>query len=90
MAMAAICGWTRTAAPARADFGSRLCQAWEAEALRARGAGVRVLLLRTALVLAAHGGMLARLLPLFRLGLGGRLGDGQQWMPGSTSTTRWA
>ena len=63
------------------DFGSRLCVAWEQEAERARLSGVRVALLRTAPVLSASGGMLARLRPLFKLGLGGRLGDGQQWMP---------
>src|SRR5690606_18918270 len=51
------------------------------EAERARRWDVRVALLRSAPVLAAHGGMLKRLLPVFRLGLGGRLGDGQQWMP---------
>lgn len=68
-------------AAGNADFGSRLCVAWEQEAERARLWGVRVALLRTAPVLAAQGGMLARLLPLFRLGLGGRLGTGQQWMP---------
>ena len=63
------------------DFGSTLCAAWEAEALRTREAGVRVLLLRIAAVLAAERGMLQRLLPPFRLGLGARLGSGQQWMP---------
>ncbi|MBP7327528.1 MAG: TIGR01777 family oxidoreductase, partial [Alicycliphilus sp.] len=68
-------------APGNADFGSRLCVAWEQEAERARQWGVRVALLRTAPVLAPQGGMLARLLPPFRLGLGGRLGSGQQWMP---------
>ena len=68
-------------APGNADFGSRLCVAWEQEAERARQWGVRVAVLRTAPVLAPQGGMLARLLPPFRLGLGGRLGSGQQWMP---------
>ena len=68
-------------APGNADFGSRLCVAWEQEAERARQWGVRVALLRTAPVLAPKGGMLARLLPPFRMGLGGRLGSGQQWMP---------
>lgn len=67
--------------PGNTDFGSRLCVAWEQEAERARQWGVRVALLRTAPVLAPRGGMLARLLPPFRLGLGGRLGSGQQWMP---------
>lgn len=65
----------------REDFGSELCFAWELEAQRAAELGLRVVLLRTAPVLAPHGGMLARLLPAYRLGLGGRLGSGRQWMP---------
>ncbi len=68
-------------APQTPDFGSALCMAWEQEAQRAQDAGVRVVLLRTAAVLASEGGMLARLRLPFRLGLGGRLGNGQQWMP---------
>lgn len=67
--------------PGRPDFGSRLCAAWEHEAERARQWGVRVTLVRTAPVLAPQHGMLARLLPPFRMGLGGRLGSGRQWMP---------
>ncbi|MDE2202480.1 MAG: TIGR01777 family oxidoreductase [Burkholderiaceae bacterium] len=63
------------------DFGSELCVAWEQEAARAEALGMRVVLLRTAPVLARNGGMLARLRLPFSLGLGGRLGDGQQWMP---------
>jgi len=63
------------------DFGSELCAAWEQAALKARQHGSRVVLLRIAPVLTSRGGMLARLLPVFRLGLGGRLGGGQQWMP---------
>ena len=55
--------------------------AWEQEAERASTHGVRVVRLRIAPVLAPKGGMLARLLPPFKLGLGGRLGTGQQWMP---------
>jgi len=66
--------------PGRTDFGSRLCMAWEQEAERARQWGARVVLLRTAPVLAPHAGVLARLLPPFRLGLGGTLGNGRQWM----------
>lgn len=68
-------------AAAQPDFGSRLCAAWEQEADKARQAGMRVALLRTAPVLAPQGGVLGRLLPPFRLGLGGRLGSGEQWMP---------
>jgi len=62
------------------DFGARLCAGWEAAARQAEGLGVRVCLLRTGLVLARQGGFLPRLCRLFRLGLGTRLGDGQQWM----------
>ncbi|MDD9874069.1 MAG: TIGR01777 family oxidoreductase [Gammaproteobacteria bacterium] len=67
-------------APAGDDFGARLCDAWEQAARRAEDLGVRVCLLRTGLVLSRAGGMLARMLPPFRLGLGARLGDGSQWM----------
>ncbi len=63
------------------DFGSRLCVAWEEAAERASALGVRVVRVRTAPVLSASGGMLARLRLPFSLGLGGRLGSGRQWMP---------
>lgn len=62
------------------DFGARLCAAWEAAASDASGLGVRVCLLRTGLVLSSAGGLLRRLRLPFSLGLGGRLGQGQQWM----------
>lgn len=62
------------------DFGGRLCAAWEAAARHAEDFGVRVCLLRTGLVLAREGGFYARLRPSFSLGLGARLGAGQQWM----------
>lgn len=64
-----------------ADFGSRLCLAWEAEALRAQALGIRVVCVRTAPVLAPSGGMLERLTPMYRWGLGGALGSGHQWFP---------
>ncbi|GBR53044.1 NAD-dependent epimerase/dehydratase [Neokomagataea thailandica NBRC 106555] len=68
--------------PARdTDFGSTLCQAWENAALRAQDFNTRVAIVRTAPVLSAHGGMLQRMCPAFRLGLGGRIGSGHQWMP---------
>ena len=67
--------------PGEHDFGSQLCVAWEEEARRAEGLGMRVVLLRTAPVLASDGGMLPRLRLPFSMGLGGRLGSGQQWMP---------
>lgn len=72
---------TEASPPGGTDFGSTLCMAWEQEAERASTHGVRVACLRIAPVLAPQGGMLARLLLPFRLGLGGRLGSGQQWMP---------
>jgi uncharacterized protein (TIGR01777 family) len=56
------------------------CLAWEAAADSAREAGARVIQLRFGVVLSAEAGALKRMLPLFRLGLGGRLGSGRQWM----------
>ena len=70
-----------SSSPSQKDFGSRLCLAWEQEAERAREYGVRVVVVRTAPVLSSEGGILSRLRLPFRLGLGGRLGKGQQWMP---------
>ncbi|TBW59059.1 TIGR01777 family protein [Marinobacter halodurans] len=67
-------------APVNDDFAHRLCADWEAEARRARQLGCRVCLSRTGVVLGPDGGMLERLLLPFRLGLGGRLGDGQQYL----------
>lgn len=62
-------------------FGRQLCLEWEQAALQAETMlGIRVCLLRTGLVLSRHGGFLASLLLPFRLGLGGRIGDGRQWM----------
>ena len=63
------------------EFAHQLCKRWEAEAQRAEQYGVRVALLRIGLVLDAGGGMLSKTAPMFKLGLGGRLGDGQQYMP---------
>jgi uncharacterized protein (TIGR01777 family) len=57
-----------------------VCEAWEHEALRAAGSGTRVVLLRTGIVLAREGGALPAMLPVFRLGLGGKLGNGRQWV----------
>jgi len=61
------------------DFLAELCQAWEAAAEPAAAAGIRVVRLRTGIVLAPGGGALDKLLPLFKLGLGGRLGSGDQF-----------
>ncbi len=61
------------------EFSHRLCAAWEMQALRAKAMGTRVCVVRTGVVVGPDGGFLGRLLPVFRLGLGGRLGDGSQW-----------
>jgi uncharacterized protein (TIGR01777 family) len=61
------------------DFSSELCQSWEQIALEAEQEGVRVVLLRTGIVLG-KGGALKKMLPAFKLGLGGRIVDGQQMM----------
>jgi uncharacterized protein len=60
-------------------FLAEVVQAWEGAAEEARAAGVRVVHPRSGLVMARHGGAWGRLLPLFRLGLGGRLGPGDQY-----------
>lgn len=61
-------------------FLAGVCARWEAEAMRAQAAATRVVLLRAGLVLSTHGGALGKLLPLFRAGLGGRVGNGRAWM----------
>jgi uncharacterized protein (TIGR01777 family) len=61
-------------------FLSQVCRQWEAETQVAAQAGVRVVNLRLGLVLSPEGGALAALLPIFRAGAGGRIGDGRQWM----------
>lgn len=72
---------TEACGPVQDDFPSQLCIAWEETAQRAEALGMRVVLLRTGLVLAAQGGFLSRLLPMFKLALGGPIGKGRQWMP---------
>ncbi|HKT05208.1 MAG TPA: TIGR01777 family oxidoreductase [Rugosimonospora sp.] len=67
-------------APPGTDFLGGLCQDWEAATQPAEEAGIRVVHLRTGLVLGP-GGLLKPLLRLYRVGLGGRLGSGRQWMP---------
>ena len=62
-------------------FTHELCAAWEAEARRAEAHGIRVCLVRTGVVLDRDGGALAKMLPAFRLGAGGRLGSGEHWFP---------
>lgn len=63
------------------DFLGRLCQDWERAAMGAGSFGARVVTLRTGIVLGREGGALARLLLPFRLGLGGPIGSGRQYMP---------
>jgi uncharacterized protein len=62
------------------DFLASVCREWEAAAEPARAAGIRVVHPRFGVVLSRSGGALQRMLPVFRLGLGGRLGSGNQWM----------
>ncbi|GBG00232.1 epimerase chloroplastic-like, partial [Raphidocelis subcapitata] len=71
--------------PAGVDYLAAVCAEWEAAAQKARGGGgvppgVRVVLVRTGIVLARDGGVLARMLPIFELFAGGPLGTGKQWM----------
>jgi hypothetical protein len=68
-------------APPGAGFLATLCRDWEAAAAPATEAGIRVVHLRTGVVLSGAGGALPALLPLFRLGLGGPLGSGRQFFP---------
>lgn len=60
---------------------SEVCQQWEAESMRAAVSGSRVVLLRIGVVLSPTGGALEKMLLPFKLGLGGRLGNGRQWFP---------
>ncbi len=61
-------------------FMPRLCADWEAAAFEAESLGIRTAALRIGIVLDRHDGMLPTVLPLFRLGLAGRIGSGRQWM----------
>jgi uncharacterized protein len=69
-----------TAAPGR-GFLPDLCREWEAASGEVEELGVRRILLRTGIILAREGGALAKMLPAFRLAVGGPLGDGRQWFP---------
>ena len=62
------------------DFLAQLCRDWEAEAIRAQASGIRTVLTRFGIILSAKGGALTQMLTPFKLGLGGRLGTGKQWM----------
>ena len=67
-------------APAGDDFLAKVGLAWESAAEPARAAGVRTVHLRFGIVLSKLGGALPRMLPAFKTGTGGRLGNGRQWM----------
>jgi uncharacterized protein len=67
--------------PAGSGFLAEVCRDWETATQPATDAGARAVLLRTGMVLAPSGGVLGKLLPLFRRGLGGRLGNGRQYLP---------
>jgi uncharacterized protein (TIGR01777 family) len=70
---------TESRAPGN-DFLSAACRDWEAETARGTEFGARVVMLRFGIILAAHGGALPRMALPFRLGAGGKLGSGRQWM----------
>ena len=63
------------------DFLAEVCVAWEREATAAAGLGLRVACIRTGVVLDKDGGALAKMLPPFRLGVGGPVAGGRQWIP---------
>jgi uncharacterized protein (TIGR01777 family) len=65
--------------PPASDFLAGVCRAWEAEALKAEGLGVRVVLVRIGGVLGADGGALAQMAIPFKFFLGGQIGSGKQW-----------
>ena len=67
--------------PAGDDFVAQVCVEWEAATAPASEAGIRVVRMRNGIVLGRDGGILGRLLLPFRLGLGGRIGSGEQWVP---------
>ncbi len=71
--------FTDETGPAGQGFLAEVCQQWEASTAPAQAAGIRVVHLRTGIVLSGSGGALAKQLPIFRLGAGAPLGSGRQW-----------
>ena len=69
-----------SSAPVPDEFLAEVCRAWELATTAAEAAGIRTVHLRTGIVLSREGGALARMLRPFKLGLGGRIGDGRQYM----------
>ena len=70
---------TESSAPGN-DFLAEVCQQWEKATTRAAEKGIRTVLTRFGIILAEQGGALAKMLTPFRMGIGGRVGDGNQWM----------
>ncbi|MEA2133904.1 MAG: uncharacterized protein QOC68_1813 [Solirubrobacteraceae bacterium] len=68
-------------APPGSDFLAEVCVTWEREAQRAADVGLRVVNVRTGVVLARGGGALAKMLPFFKLGIGGPVAGGDQYLP---------
>ncbi len=66
--------------PVGTDFLAKVCQEWETEAQKADAFGIRVVMVRIGLVLGLGGGLLTQVLPPFKMGVGGVLGSGRQWM----------
>lgn len=67
--------------PPGVGFLPDVCQAWESTALEATGAGIRTVCPRIGIVLSTKGGALVKMLPPFKMGVGGPVGTGKQWMP---------
>ena len=72
--------WLNENSPAGQGFLAQLCQEWEQATAIARNAGIRVVTLRTGIVLSPRGGALAGMLPVFKAGLGGPVGTGRHYM----------
>ena len=62
------------------SFSSQLCQQWEQQAKAIEALGIRTCYLRTGIVLGKNGGALSKMIPPFKMGLGGPIGNGKQWM----------
>jgi uncharacterized protein (TIGR01777 family) len=70
----------REDSPSGEGFVGEVCRQWEAAAQSVKNAGIRDVQIRTGIVLSAAGGALAKMLPPFRMGVGGNVGNGRQWM----------
>ena len=78
MAFTAMRNWTKNR-PREMTFLARLAVEWEAEALKAKEKGARVVITRFGIVLGEKGGALGQMIPLFKKFIGGPIGSGQQW-----------